>query len=171
MATAVSLDASPLNVLRSLRGSIVDARIAYPEILHVEIKDSAGELWRLAIQDAEWSPADPALLIGRSVEDADIDAETGELRCKLSDGSVLDVKPAAREAEDDPPYWELITPGGVVLEFGPGSAGRSAAPTTWRLLAPDGGTEGGTVPRNRLSKPIAPPANVPAKPFTPVRFR
>jgi len=88
MATAVKLDASPRNVLGSMRGSIVDARIAYPEVLHVEIKDS--------------------------------DAETGELRCKLSDGSLLDVKPAAREAEDDPPNWELITPGGVVLEFGPG---------------------------------------------------
>jgi hypothetical protein len=75
MATAVKLDASPHNVLRSMRGSIADA---------------------------------------------DIDAETGELRCKLSDGSLLDVKPAAREAEDDPPNWELITPGGVVLEFGPG---------------------------------------------------
>jgi hypothetical protein len=33
---------------------------------------------------------------------------------------VFDVKPADREAEDDPPNWELITPGGVVLEFGPG---------------------------------------------------
>lgn len=120
MATAVALDASPLNVLRSMRGSIVDARIAYPEVLHVEIKDSAGELWHLATQDAEWSPADPAALVGRSVDDADIDGETGELRCKLSDGSLLDVKPVAREAEDDPPNWELITPGGVVLEFGPG---------------------------------------------------
>lgn len=120
MATAVALDASPLNVLRSMRGQIVDARIAYPEVLHVEVKDSAGELWRLATQDAEWSPADPAVLVGRSVDDADIDAETGELRCKLSDGSLLDVKPAAREAEDDPPSWELITPSGIVLEFGPG---------------------------------------------------
>jgi hypothetical protein len=120
MAIAVALDASPLNVLRSMRGSIVDARIAYPEVLHVEIRDSAGELWHLATQDADWSPADPAALVGRSVDDADIDAETGELRCKLSDGSRLDVKPAGREAEDDPPNWELITPGGVVLEFGPG---------------------------------------------------
>ena len=120
MATAVTLDASPLNVLRSMRGSIVDARIGYPEVLHVEIKDSAGELWHLATQDADWSPSDPAQLVGRSVDDADIDEETGELRCKLSDGSVLDVKPAAREAEDDLPNWELITPGGVVLEFGPG---------------------------------------------------
>lgn len=120
MAAAVTLDASPLNVLRSMRGSIVGARIAYPEVLHVEIKDSDGELWRLATQDADWSPTDPAELVGRSVADADIDADTGELRCKLSDGSVFDVKPADREAEDDPPNWELITPGGVILEFGPG---------------------------------------------------
>jgi hypothetical protein len=119
-ATALTLDASPLSILRSVRGSIVDARIAYPEVLHVEIKDAAGELWQLATQDAEWSPSDPAALIGHSVTDADIDAKTGELRCKLSDGSVLDVKPAEQEGEDDPPNWELITPGGVVLEFGPG---------------------------------------------------
>lgn len=120
LAVGATLDASPLNILRSMRGVIVDARIAYPEVLHVEIKDSAGELWRFATQDAERSPSDPAQLIGRSVEDADIDGDTGELRCKLSDGPVLDVKPAAREDEDDPPNWELITPGGVVLEFGPG---------------------------------------------------
>lgn len=103
-----------------MRGMIVDARIAYPEVLHVEIKDSGGKLWHLATQDAEWSPPDPAELVGRSVADADIDADTGELCCKLSDGSMLDVKPADRDAEDDPPNWELITPGGVVLEFGPG---------------------------------------------------
>jgi hypothetical protein len=74
---AVTLDASPLNILRSMRGSIVDARIAYPEVLHVEIKDSDGRLWRLATQDADWSPCDPAQLIGRSVEDAAIDGRPG----------------------------------------------------------------------------------------------
>lgn len=120
MATVVALDASPATVLRSMRGSIVGARVAYPDVLHVEIRDSAGELWRLATQDAEWSPSDPEALVDRSIEDAEIDEGTGELRCKLSDGSLLDVKPARREAGDDPPNWELITPGGVVLEFGPG---------------------------------------------------
>jgi hypothetical protein len=125
MATVVALDASPATVLRSMRGSIADARVAYPDVLHVEIRDSAGELWRLATQDAEWSPSDPEALVGQSIEDAEIDEATGELRCKLSDGSLLDVKPAKREAVDDPPNWELITPGGVVLEFGPAFAGRS----------------------------------------------
>jgi hypothetical protein len=121
MATVVALDASPANVLRSMRGSIVDAKKAYPDVLHVEIRDSAGELWRLATQDAEWFPADPPQLVGQSIEDAEIDENSGELRCKLSNGSVLDVRPGgAHEEDDDPPNWELITPGGVLLEFGPG---------------------------------------------------
>jgi hypothetical protein len=120
MATVVALDASPATVLRSMRGRIVDARIAYPDVLHVEVRDSQGELWRLATQDAEWSPSDPARLVGRSIDYADIDDKSGEMRCRLSDGSVFDIKPGARGAEDDPPYWELMSPAGVVLEFGPG---------------------------------------------------
>jgi hypothetical protein len=103
-----------------MRGSIVDAQLGYPEVLHVEIKDPAGEMWRLATQDADWTPADPSELIGQSIEDAQIDEESGELRCQLSNGVLLDVKPGRNEADDDPPNWELITPGGVLLEFGPG---------------------------------------------------
>ena len=120
MAPVVTLDASPLNVLRSMRGAIVDARVSYPNVLHVEIRDSSGGLWRLATQDAEWSPTDPGRLVGHSVEGADIDEETGELRCRLSDGSAFDLKPVAAEAKDDPPNWELISPDGIALEFGPG---------------------------------------------------
>ena len=53
VATVVALDASPTTVLRSMRGPIVDARIAYPDILHVEVRDSSGGIWRLATQDAD----------------------------------------------------------------------------------------------------------------------
>ncbi len=120
MVTVVDLDASPMNVLRLMRGSIVDARIAYPEALHVGVRDSHGDIWRFATQDAECSPSDPSQLVGRSIDDADIDRETGELRCMLSDGSVLVVRPAALDVEDEPPNWELISPAGIVLEFGPG---------------------------------------------------
>jgi hypothetical protein len=134
MATVLALDASPTTVLRSMRGSIVDAYLAYPDVLHVEVRDSHRGLWRLATQDAEWSPSDPTQLVGRSIEDADIDDESGELRCRLSDGSVLDIKPAAAEAKEDPPYWELISPAGVVLEFGPGVRWQiSSADTTTSL--------------------------------------
>jgi hypothetical protein len=117
---SVTLEASPINLLRLLRGSIVDARAAYPQVLHVEIRDSAGDSWRLATQDAECSPSDPTTLVGLSVKDAKIDESTNELRLELSDGSSFVVRPSRREATDDPPNWELITPDRLVLEFGPG---------------------------------------------------
>lgn len=120
MASVVALDASPSNVLRSMRGEIVAARIAYPEVLHVEVRDAHGDLWRFATQDAEWSPSDPAELIGRRIEDVEIEESSGELRCQLSGGALFDVRPATREADGDPPNWELISPTGTVLEFGPG---------------------------------------------------
>lgn len=109
-----------MSLLSSLRGEIVDARLAYPDVLHVEIRGSAGELSRLATQDANWSPTNPAELVGKEIVEAEIDAESGGLRCKLSDGSALEVEPAAGQVGDDLPSWELITPGGVVLEVGPG---------------------------------------------------
>jgi len=65
-------------------------------------------------------PADPEALIGSSIEHAEIDEGTGRLRCELSDGTALELKPGSGEATDDPPNWELITPDGLLLEFGPG---------------------------------------------------
>lgn len=120
MASVVALDASPTNVLRFMHGAIVDARIAYPNVLHVEVRDSDGDVWRLSTQGADWSPADPQLLIGLSLESASLDEASGEMRCSLSNGSVLEIKPFEFEAIDDPPNWEVITPNDLVLEFGPG---------------------------------------------------
>lgn len=120
MASVVALDASPSSVVRSLHGAIVDAQIAYPDVLHVEVKDSDGDVWQLATQGAAWSPRDPQSLIGLSLEDATIDEASGEMLCPLSDGSALKLKPLRPEAADDPPNWEVITPNGLLLEFGPG---------------------------------------------------
>lgn len=120
MASLVALDRSPMNILRAFRGKIVAARIAYPQVLHVEVRDSRDRMWRLATQDAEWIPADPESLIGQSIEKAAIDGDSAELACELSSGSTLKVAPNAQESSDDPPNWELFTPDGILLEFGPG---------------------------------------------------
>jgi hypothetical protein len=103
-----------------VRGSIVAVHPAYPEVLHVEIQDPNGDLWRLATQDAEWFPSDPSQLVGQSVQGAELDKETGELRFALSGGFSFRVVPAEQEAEDDPPNWKLFTPEDLVLVFGPG---------------------------------------------------
>lgn len=126
MYMEVDLDSSPISVLAGFRGPIVAARIAYPEVLHVEVRDAHGETWRLATQDASWSPSDPASLRGRAILESAIDEITGELRCELSGGPALTVTPAPQMTADDPPNWELTTPRGLTLEFGPG--------TRWQII-------------------------------------
>lgn len=117
-------------MLIGFRGPVVDAHVAYPEILHLEVRDSLGGQWRLATQDATWSPGDPAAFTGRAVVGASLDARTGELRCELSEGPAFTVTPATQEADDDPPNWELYTPDGRLLEFGPGKR--------WRIVPTEG---------------------------------
>lgn len=120
MTMVVAEKESLASLLRSLRGEIVTARLGYPEVLHLNICDGAGNHWHLATQDAEWSPVDPADLVGQTIDSAEIDEESLELRCYLANGSIFAVQPAEQEAPDDPCNWELITPGGVALEYGPG---------------------------------------------------
>jgi hypothetical protein len=119
MATTEDLDASPLTIMAAMRGTIARASIAYPEVLHLDIHDREGRLWRFSTQDADYDPADPGELDGRSVEDVSL-AHSGELRIGLSGAGSLTVTPTPVEADDDPPNWEVITPDGLVLEFGPG---------------------------------------------------
>jgi hypothetical protein len=120
MAAVVAPNASPEGVLRLVRGSITAARNAYPEVLHIEIQDPSGALWKLATQDAKWSPTEPSQLIDREVRSAELDEQSGELRLALSDGSSFNIVPAEQEDEGDPPNWKLFTPKGLVLVFGPG---------------------------------------------------
>jgi hypothetical protein len=113
-----------VDVLAGFRGRIVDVHVAYPEVLHVEVRDTLGRLWRLATQDATWSPRDPTALSGRAVVESSIDSRTGKLKCELSGGPAFIVTPAQQEADDDPPNWELFFPDGRLLEFGPGARWR-----------------------------------------------
>lgn len=118
MAMTAWKDSPPAGLLRGLRGEIVDARIAYPDVLHLEARDDLGGIWRLATQDADWHPEDPARLVGRAIVDTRADRSTGELRCLLSDGLCLVVTPTPEEPSEEPlPTWELIAPNGAFLEM------------------------------------------------------
>jgi hypothetical protein len=121
MAIDVALTTSPANVLEALRGEIVDARLGYPEVLQLTIRDRENRTWQLASQDAGFSPRDPSRLLDLSIAAATIETTTKALVCELSDGSRLEIRPDAQKpGVGDPPYWELLTPFGQVLQFGPG---------------------------------------------------
>jgi hypothetical protein len=120
MTTPVALDASPAKVLSSFRGSIIDAHVGYPGVIHLEVRDRTGGVWRFATQDAEYTPSDPGAIVGREIDAIELDGSTGRLRLSLSDDSSFVVTPNDSGAPDDPPNWELISPDGIALEFGPG---------------------------------------------------
>ena len=61
MATVGALDASPMSFVRSLRGAIIDARVAHPDVLHVAIRDPHGGIWHLASQDEMTHPPTRAI--------------------------------------------------------------------------------------------------------------
>lgn len=128
MHTTIDRNSKLIDVVANFRGPVVDARIAYPEVLHLEVRDVEGKLWRLATQDASWSPSDPAELRGRTIVKSSVDAKTGELSCQLANGGVFAVTPAEQLAADDPPNWELFTPDGLLLDFGPGRRWRIGDP-------------------------------------------
>ena len=145
--------------------------LAYPKVPHVEIKDSAGELGLAQDADLGRHPI-PLSLIGTLRLTMRISMRS-PASCAASSliARCLTLSPLRRRQKSNLTNWGLVAPGASSWSLALGSVGRSAVPTARRLFALDGGTDGGAVPRNRLSKPNAPSVNVPAKPFTPVRFR
>jgi hypothetical protein len=114
-------DISPDELLSRFRGPVTKAHPAYPETIQVQVTDAGGGKWWFVTWDAGYSPSDPEALVGRAVIGADFDEPTGRLTVALSDGSFFEARPAPQEDEtpDDPAYWQLFTPEGLVLNWGP----------------------------------------------------
>jgi hypothetical protein len=93
--------------------------VAHRDVLHVEVRDESGGTWRLASQDADWAPTEPATLVGQRVQRATLDPGRGELRLDLSGSEAVRIA-ESRDQSGELPTWELISPGGLALEFGPG---------------------------------------------------
>jgi Family of unknown function (DUF6188) len=109
----------PTDLLGRFRGRVFQARPAYPEVLHFKVRDAAGGEWWFGTQEAEWSPTDPDGLLDKTVVGADLDESSGTLTIGFSDGSEFTVLPDHEGADDDLEAWELFTPEGLVLTYGP----------------------------------------------------
>jgi hypothetical protein len=108
-------------LLARVRGAVTSARLTYPERIHVDVTDSEGGVWSLISWWADYSPSDPDQLQGKTVVDIDLDA-AGKVTVLFSDKSDFTITPASDDADDAIENWELFTPDGLVLEYGP--AGR-----------------------------------------------
>lgn len=112
-------DTFPAEILNRFRGPVIDARPAYPEVLHLYVRDTGGGEWCFVTQEAEWSPSDPEMFKGKEVVSADVDDCSGRLTIGFSDASLLTVAPDHCGAHDDIEAWELFTPERTILTYGP----------------------------------------------------
>jgi hypothetical protein len=120
MAT-VTRNSTPQDLLDSFRGQIVEARPAYPETIQLRLADADGRAWWLVTWDAKYTPFDPPALIGKTVVGVSLDGPCEDLRLEFTDGTGFGVRPSCgeREGDDDPANWQIFTPDGVVLTYGP----------------------------------------------------
>jgi hypothetical protein len=120
---AITPELSPVALLACFRGEVVCSRPAFPDVLQVHVRDSDGSLWRFLTFEADYFPAEPDEFLGKVVVAANIEASTAKVTIGFSDGSSLSVVPFALEpdeVDDNYETWQLFTPDGLVLNYGPG---------------------------------------------------
>lgn len=115
----VTQNTSPADLLGRVRGPVKDARLTYPERVHLEVTDAVGGVWCLATWEAAYSPADPEELNGKTVVSTDLDDRSKVLTIGFSDGTCFTVTPIPDEEDDAIENWELFTPDDLLLSYGP----------------------------------------------------
>lgn len=114
------VDKSLGDYLAEMRGRIVLSAVGYPDSIHLHVKDGDGQTWKFFTWDADWVPSTPEEFAGRILEDAKLDQRTGVVRLRFDQGRQLVITPGEYENVDDPPYWQILTPDGQSIKYGPG---------------------------------------------------
>jgi hypothetical protein len=120
MSSSVIPDLLPAQLLADLRGQIFEAYPAYPESIQFKARDMAGRVWWFAIDYADYEPADPEAMVGKTIVSAHLDDQAVDLTIGFSDGSTF----TARFIPHDPldlETWTLFTPDDLCLTYGPGA--------------------------------------------------
>jgi hypothetical protein len=121
VTTDIPPDISPSDLLSRIRGPVVHAAPGYPEVIHLEVRDAEGARWRFSTNYAEYAPSDPELLLEKTVVAVDLE-RSGKLIMGFSDGSTFAVLPIPLDPQESGEYletWNLITPDGLSLWYGP----------------------------------------------------
>jgi hypothetical protein len=117
MAIAIP-NLTPEELLGRFRGTIVGAAPGYPEVLHLDLRDPAGDLWHFSTFYANFSPANPDFFPGKVVADVKLEV-SGKVTMHFTDGSEFNVLPEPEGPDDELSTWHLLTPDDLALWFRP----------------------------------------------------
>ena len=112
-------DISPARLLAQVKGPVRDAHLTYPERMQLDIADATGSQWSLISWEADYAPSDPEALRGKTVTCVDLDGHSEVLTVHFSDATCFTLTSIPDEEDDAIENWELFTPEGLVLTFGP----------------------------------------------------
>jgi hypothetical protein len=132
--SAVSLDITPVDVLARFRGHVVGTRLPHSKRTYLEVIDAEGGKWRLVTWRTTYSSTDAGENLGKTVVGVAIDDRTEALMISFSDGSSCSLTAIPDESEDALENWEIFTPDGFILAYGPRGRwlwGRASDPDYW----------------------------------------
>ena len=117
MPNSVIPDIPAAELLSRMRGPIIEACHGYPEVMPFKVKDAQGGVWWFSTFEANYSPTDPAELLGRTVVSANLKAGTANLTIGFSDGSTFEVTGLQRGARPRPRGLEPFDAGRLGAEL------------------------------------------------------
>ena len=132
--SALALDTTPVDLLARFRGVVVSTRLPHSKRPYLELTDAEGGTWRLVSWHAAHSASSPGDNEGKSVLGAAIDDLSGVLTVSFSDEGSFTLTPIPDESDDAIENWEIFTPEGLVLAYGPRGRwllGRADDPDYW----------------------------------------
>lgn len=116
---AVIPDISPTTVLARFHGQVTEGRLTHSKRIYLEIEDARGGRWRLISWEADYTATFPGFPGTKTVTAADFDLGSRTLTVSFSDHTSLTLAAIPDEADDAIEHWELFTPEGMVLAYGP----------------------------------------------------
>jgi hypothetical protein len=132
--SATSLDTTPVHLLARFRGLVVNTRLPHSKRTYLEVKNDEGGTWRLVSWSTASSKSGAGNNDGKTVVGATVDDRSGVLTVGFSDASFFTLTPVLDDADDAVENWEIFTPEGLVLAFGPRGRwllGRADDPDYW----------------------------------------
>lgn len=132
--SAVSLDTSPIHLLARFQGLVVATRLPHSRRTYLEVVDAEGGTWRLTSWSTASLSTDAEDDNGKTAMGAIFDDRSEVLKVNFSDGSFFTLTPIPDDADDAVENWEIFTPEGLVLAYGPHGRwllGRADDPDYW----------------------------------------